>query len=113
MCDTVGIKIPQGTPISKCVSVIRKIDPSLSIADISSRIAKNEYVLSYDYTDNDGVKRIISCYEQLIILGIQPRLYELDDEECDIEILKNLNTMYNEISDEIDTEIEAEDNGEE
>lgn len=108
MCDTVGIKIPQGTPIVKCVPIIRKIKPSLSISEISSRIANDEYVLSYDYTDNNGVKCIIKCYEQLTKLGIQPRLFELDDEECDIEMLVNLTTMYDEISDEIDAEIETE-----
>ena len=109
MCDTVGIKIPKGTPIAKCVQIIRTIDSSLSISDINSRINNDEYVLSYDYTDNDGVKNIISCYEQLIKLGIKPRLFELDDEECDIDMLKNLDNMYDEISDEIDVEMDAED----
>ena len=112
MCDSVGIKIPLGSPIAKCVPIIRKINPSLSISVIRSRISNDEYVLSYDYTDNDGVKCIISCYEQLIKIGIQPRLFELDDEECDIEMLKNLNVMYDEISEDIDAEIDAEDEGE-
>ena len=107
--DNVSIKIPAGAPIAKCVSVIRKIEPSLSISDISSRINNNEYVLSYDYTDGIGVKKIIKCYEGLTKLGIQPTLFELDDEECSFEQLKNLNNMYDEISDEIDAEMEAED----
>ena len=103
--DTVGIKIPKGTPIAKCVTVIRKIEPALSISDISNRINNDEYVLSYDYTDDRGVKKIIKCYEELTKLGISPILYELDDEECDIDILKNLNNMY----DEIDSEVNDED----
>ena len=110
--ETVGIKIPVGTPIAKCVSVIRKIEPSLSISDISSRVNNGEYVLSYDYTDNSGVKKIIKCYEDLTKQGIQPSLFELDDEECDIELIKNMNNMYDEISDEIDAEMEAEDENE-
>ena len=112
MCDTVGIKIPKGTAIAKCVSVVRRIDSSLSISEINSRINNDEYVLSYDYTDSDGVKNIISCYEQLIKFGIKPRLFELDDEECDIELLKNLDNMYDEISDEVDAEMDAEEEGE-
>ncbi|WP_034450041.1 hypothetical protein [Butyrivibrio sp. AE2032] len=104
--DTVGIKIPKGTPIAKCVAVIRKIEPSLSISDISSRINNDEYVLSYDYTDDSGVKKIIKCYEGLTKLGITPTLYELDDEECDIEMIKNLNDMYDEIDSEIDEDEE-------
>lgn len=106
--DNVSIKIPSGAPIAKCVSVIRKIEPSLTISDISSRINNNEYVLSYDYTDESGVKKIIKCYEGLTKVGIQPTLYELDDEECNIEQIKNLNHMYDEISDEIDAEMEDE-----
>ena len=39
-------------------------------------------------------------------LGISATLFELDDEECDIELLKNLNNMYDEISDEIDAEMD-------
>ena len=49
-------------------------------------------------------------------IGIMPVLYELDDdfgdEECDIQLVRNLNGMYDEISDEIDAEIEAEEEGE-
>ncbi len=112
MCDTIGIKIPKGTPIAKCVPIIRKKDSSLSISEINSRISNDEYVLSYAYTDNEGVKNIISCYEQLTKLGIKPRVFELDDEECDIELLKNLDIMYDEISDEVDAEMDAEDAGE-
>lgn len=106
--ENVSIKIPAGSPIAKCVSVIRKIEPSLSMSDISSRINNNEYVLSYEYTDGSGVKKIIKCYDELTKLGIQPTLFELDDEECDIKQIKNLNNMYDEISDEIDAEMEAE-----
>lgn len=112
MCDTIGIKIPVGTPVAKCVAVVRKIEPSLSISDITSRINANEYVLSYDYTSNEGVKKIIHCYEELIKLDIHPTLYELDDDECTIDLLKNLDTMYDEISDEIEAEMEAEEEDE-
>ncbi|MBP5492768.1 MAG: hypothetical protein J6Y08_07975 [Clostridiales bacterium] len=108
MCDTVGIRIPEGTSIAKCASVIRKLEPAMSIADINSRIKNNEYVLSCDYVDSDGVKKIIRCYEELFKLGIRPKLYELDDNECSLELLKNLDNMYDEISDEVDAEIELE-----
>ena len=46
-------------------------------------------------------------------IGIKPVLYELDndygDEERDIQLVRNLNVMYDEIADEIDAGIEAED----
>lgn len=102
MCNYVGLKLSQDDPIARCVSVIRKIEPDLSIADINSRIKNDEYVLSYDYTDDSGVKKIIKCYEELSKYGIKPRLFELDDTECGIDILRNLAGMYDEIGDEID-----------
>lgn len=113
MSDTVGIKIPVGSPIAKCVSVIRKIEPDLSISSITSRIKNAEYVLSYDSLDDDGVKAIIKCYDELIKLGITPTVYDEDDEECEIDLLRNLSNMYEEISDEVDAEIEMELNNEE
>ena len=102
MNDTIGIKIPAGSPVAKCVTVIRRIEPSLSISDISGRINDNEYVLSYEYEDSEGVKKIIKCYEELTKIGVSPTLYELDDEECTIEMLKNLDEMYDEIENEED-----------
>lgn len=49
-------------------------------------------------------------------IGIKPVLYELDDdygdEERDIQLVRNLNVMYDEIADEIDAGIEAEDEDE-
>ena len=112
----IGIKIPAGSPVAKCVSVIRKLEPDMSISDISSRINKNECVLAYGYTSSSGIKKILKCYDGLTKLGIKPVLYELDEdygaEECDIRFVRNLNGMYDEISDEIDAEIEAEEEGE-
>ena len=107
--DLVGIRIPMGTPVAKCVLVIRKVEPTLSISEINTRINNGDYVLSYDYTDGNGIKKIIECYEGLVALGINAKLYELDDDECDIELIRNLNNMYDEISDEIDAEMDADD----
>ena len=110
----IGIKIPAGSPIAKCVTVVRKLEPDMPISDISSRISKNECVLSYGYTSSSGIKKIIKCYEGLTELGIKPSLYEIEDEEaeeCGIQLVRNLNGMYDEISDEIDAEMEAEEEG--
>lgn len=109
MTDMIGIKVPKGSPIAKCVAIIRKLEPSLSISDITTRINSNEYVLFYDYTDEIGLKKIIKCYEQLSKLGINPTLFDEDGEETTIEIMRNLDGMYDEISEYIDAEAEAED----
>lgn len=109
MIDMIGIKIPKESPIAKCVTVIRKIEPSLSISEISARINKNEYVLSYEYTDEVGLKKIIKCYKQLSKLGIKSTVFNEDGEACTIDDLENLDGMYDEISEYIEAVVEAED----
>lgn len=80
-----------------------------TIIHITTRINNNEYVLFYDYTDEIGLKKIIKCYEQLSKLGINPTLFDEDGEETTIGIMRNLDGMYDEISEYIDAEAEAED----
>ena len=107
MSDIVGIKVSKDSSIVKCVSVIRKFEPSTAISEISARIKNEEYVLSCDYVDDSGIKMIIKCYEELARLGIAPRVYE-DDCECSIQFIRNLDQTYDEISEEVEAEIDYE-----
>ena len=61
MSGQISIKIPIDTPIAKAAVIVRAIDP-LSISEISRRIKNSEYLLSYKYTSDVGVKNIINCY---------------------------------------------------
>ena len=101
MCDCVGLKLSKDYPIARCVSVIRKTEPSLSVADINSRIKNDEYVLLYDYTDDSGIKKIIHCCDVLALYGIKPKLFERD-KECDVDFLRELCGCYELIGDEIE-----------
>lgn len=105
MSGIVGIKVPKDSPIARCVSVIRKLEPSMAISEINSRIKNDEYVLTCDYIDDSGIKKIIKCYDGLIRLGIEPKIFEHDD-ECDIQFIRNLNQTYDEIGEEIDEEMD-------
>ena len=107
MSGIVGIKVPQDSPIVKCVSVIRKLEPSTAISEISSRVKNDQFIFSCDYVDDSGIKNIIKCYEELTRMGIVPRIYE-HDRECDIQLIRNLNQTYDEIGEEIKAEIEDE-----
>ncbi|MBP5491660.1 MAG: hypothetical protein J6Y08_02325 [Clostridiales bacterium] len=111
MCGYVGLKISDDYSKARCISVIRKIEPSLSVADINSRISNDEYVLSYDYKDESGLRKIIECYEALSRSGVYSTLFNHDG-ECDIELLKKLNGMHDEVGDEMDAYFanECEDN---
>lgn len=110
MNSNIGLKISNTAQLAKVVSIIRSYE-SLSIADIKQRISSNQYLLEYEYTDEDGLKKIINCYSKLEKTGISAQLYEHDN-PCDIQLLKNLNGMYKDISDQINAEIAAEEDGE-
>lgn len=106
MNPQVGIKVPNDVSIAKAASVVRPIE-SLAISEISRRIKTSDYLLSYDLGSTEGVNNIIRCYNEFIKIGITPSLYE---HNCftSIEFLNNLSEMYQEISDEVDADMEAE-----
>ena len=110
MSGFICIKVPNDTSIAKAAAIIRPIEP-LPISEISKRIKNSEYLLSYKYTSDEGVKNIIHCYDEFIKLGITPTIFE-HDRISSIEFLHNLNNTYQEISAEIDAEIEAEEDEE-
>ncbi len=107
MNDQISIRIPSDAPIAKVVSIIRSIEP-LPISEITSRIKNSEDLLSYRYTSTNGTKNILHCYSELTKIGISPSLFE-HGRPTSIEFLNNLNKTYQEISDEIDAEIDSED----
>ena len=106
MSGKIGIKVPKDSPIVKVVSVIRAID-KLPISEIRRRVNEADYLLSYRYTSTDGVKSIIQCYRELVKQGVTPSLFE-HDRPTDIEFINNLYNTYQEISSEVDAEIEYE-----
>lgn len=110
MSGQISIKIPSDASIAKAVAIVRSIEP-LSISEISRRIKNSEYLLSYRYTSDIGVNSIIRCYNEFVKIGITPSLFE-HDRPTTIVFLNNLRNTYQEISDEIDAEMEAEDDDE-
>ena len=100
MSGIVGIKVPKDSPIARCVSVIRKLEPSMAISEINLKIKNGEYVLICDMVDASGIKKIIKCYEGLSLFDIKPEIYE-HDRLCDIQFIRNLNQTYDEIGEEI------------
>lgn len=102
MNSTIGIKIASTDSLAKIVSIIRKYE-ELSISEIKQRIIDQSYLLVYGYTDEDGLNTILKCYNELTNAGITVQLFE-HDTPCEVQLLKNLSNMYQEISDEIDAE---------
>ena len=106
MKPQVGIKIPCDSPIAKVVAVIRPIE-SLSISEISRRVKSDSYLLSYDLSNEKGLNNIIHCYNAFQKIGITATVLE-HDRPASLDFLKNLSQTYQELSNEIDSEMEEE-----
>ena len=106
MSDNVGIKIIPENCSAKCISIIRGITAH-SIGEIRNSISKGQYVVEYPYTDDEGVKLVIECYSQLEQAGIPVQLFE-HDRPTNIEMIKNLDGLYDEISAQVDASCSAE-----
>lgn len=106
MSSTIGIKISSNVSLAKVVSIIKKYE-TLSISEIKKRIDNNSYLLTCSYTDDKGLNALLKCHKELSAAGISTQLFE-HDRPCELQFLKNLSNTYQEISDEIDADIDAE-----
>jgi len=107
MSNIIGLKINTTTASAKCIGIIRKYNP-FSISEIKNLIANNDYVLSCDYTDDSRLPIIINCYNELSSANIPVELYE-HNRKCTISFLNNLCSLYDDISRQIDEEMDDED----
>lgn len=98
-----GIKVVQYNSIVDCVKIIKKYCAKANSAIIDN-IKNNEYVLCYDCADRIGLKAIISCYNDFCNASITSELYELDNRKTCIENLLSRDSLYDEISEEIDNQ---------
>ena len=116
-----GIKIESDENIPKYISLIRKYDKYLSIADIRSRIFNNDYVVDYDFyssydvcddlNDIDRGELFRQLLDNLMSVGAKLTIYD-DDEEISLEFLDNCFQMYKEIEQEVLLDMEREVTGE-
>ena len=112
-----GIKIESDENIPKYISLIRKYDKYLSIADIRSRIFNNDYVVDYDFyssydvcddlNDIDRGELFRQLLDNLMSVGAKLTIYD-DDEEISLEFLDNRFQMYKEIEQEVLLDMERE-----
>lgn len=100
----IGLKVEAYPSLAACAKIIRQFE-SYSLSELKKRLEDHDYILCYDSADNIGVKNVIQCYDQLVAAGAEVSLYELDHRPTTIELIRNLDQMF----DEIDAEVEAED----
>ena len=106
----VCLKIKEYTSIAKCISILRKYN-SAPMSEIKKAIESNDYVLSYRYTSDSGLRKIRKCYDELSKSGIIAEIYE-HDLITTREFISNLLKTYREIEHEtqqmIDDEVAAD-----
>lgn len=74
--DNIGIKITQCESLSKCIGVLRKYRTD-SMSDIKRDIEACDFVFACEYTDDDGLVKLIKCYDELISKGCNVEIYDL------------------------------------
>ncbi len=96
----VGIQVSREDLNAQSLGIIRK-KTRLSIAEIQSRAEKGRCVFECDETDDEGIGFIISLYEELAKLGLNPTLYE-DGGASSVESLKQSLEWYRSMEQEDD-----------
>ncbi len=98
----IGLKIDSYKSFAECAKIVRQFH-NYSLSEIKQRVNNHDYVLCYPCTDDEGIKKIIKCYDKLTAIETKVSLYELDHRLTTIEHIRNRDRMYDEISDEIDS----------
>lgn len=101
-----GFKITSQSSIAGIVKIVRKYK-DYSIADIKSRVDKDDYIFTCDAVDDKGCKSMLKCIKELNKAKVTTQLYEYD-EPMDLQLLKNWVGTCREISREVDAEMELE-----
>ena len=74
--NNIGIKITHFTSLSKSIGILRKYrNDSMSV--IKKDIESNDFVFACDYTDDEGLVKLINCYDELVASGCNVIIYDL------------------------------------
>lgn len=102
----IGIKINEKNIPAKCIMIIRKYQ-NIPISVIKQRIESNQYIITCDYIDNEGIKLVLELYNELNSEGIICSLYEHNNPTI-TEFLCNLLESYEKTKREVEEEIQRE-----
>lgn len=108
--DRIGLVIQSTDSIAKCISIIRKYNPS-SMSMIKKAIDNKLFVFDCDYISDSGIRKVRRCYDELVKAGVKVEIYA-DSDLTTREFISNLLGSYHQIDTEtqiqIDAEVEAE-----
>lgn len=102
----IGLKAKKASSMAKTVSIIRKYNKK-SMSDIVNAIKSDDYVLKCTVLSHSGVIMIRKCYDELIKVGAEVKIYECD-EPTTRELISNLINSHRQTDHEIDLLVEEE-----
>lgn len=111
-----ALKIKTEETGTKVISILRKFDPSLSIAEIRKRMQEDDFVVKYDLLHWDvteemaGIDRITKfegLIQSLEDCGATIEIYN-GEEPVSKDFFQNSMQMLREISDEVDEDMDRE-----
>ena len=111
-----ALKIKTEETGTKVISILRKFDPSLSIAEIRKRMQEDDFVVKYDLLHWDvteemaGIDRITKMeglIQSLEERGATIEIYN-GEEPVSKDFFQNSMQMLREISDEVDEDMDRE-----
>lgn len=104
--SVLGITIDQYPSVAEVIKIMRKYTNE-SIMDIKMHINNKEFVISCDFCNDDEVKRIIKCINELKKSRITVKIFD-NDEEIEMQFLKNWVRTCREIDIQTEAEVELE-----
>lgn len=114
--DLIQLKIEQDNSVAKYIKIVRKFDSSLSVGAIKQRIDKNDFVMGFDLeyydvlediNEIDRKKLFRDMIQELCQAGAKISIYQ-DEERISIEDLDNWLESLDEISQQIEDDIDRE-----
>ena len=94
--NTIAIKIDAGSIPAKACMALKNLT-GLSLCDIKTRIANDDFLYVCDYLDDDGLKLANKIKREMKKLEIEVRQFE-DGVEKPPELFDNLEQLHEEIN---------------
>lgn len=99
MESTIGLKLPESKLNPKACMLVKNMT-GLSIADIQTKALDNDYVITCEFTDTDGLAHMNNIKNKLKEMNVEVRQFQ-DDQEEPSDYFDRLEKFHREIDAEV------------
>lgn len=93
--NTLGMKFPVGDVSAKAAMAAKKLT-GLSLGDIKAKAMNDEFIMLFDYLDDDSLKKMNRLKREMKKFGIEMRQFE-DGIEKSQDLFDNIEQLHREI----------------